>query len=337
MEASHLRAFPPPFEPSTLRRYLLFRLPPVSLFAVLGAIFIYVCFSYTIPPSLYGLMGSLTVGLLAWATFFCQRQEEQSDKRREWESDLLRKAWLQNRMRKRRRKRQDERSKLKALIRTRHRAQLELAVEGEEQLRQQHRDVRLPPVVSSKDNVSGVAGGGSGGLTPTSRTHRRRVSASEAVAKERDKEAQTDWVGRWARQASAGSTSIGMVGTRHSAPMSPLMTDSRPGRALQSPHQPSRLVPFPSLDGEGMLRPHSTSSVAAALGATVAAQERAALLNASKVASQPAASAPLQFATGLAGHGAFSPPNSNVELNSGRTRQRQRRQRHARWNHVPDH
>lgn len=82
-------------------RFLLYRLPPLFLFLVIASSFIYICFHFPVPPSLYGLMGSMAVGIMAWATFAAQKQEETGDMRREEQRDDLKRQWLRDKLRKR--------------------------------------------------------------------------------------------------------------------------------------------------------------------------------------------------------------------------------------------
>ncbi|CAO1624665.1 unnamed protein product [Parajaminaea phylloscopi] len=262
LEATHLRAFPPPSEPGQLRRYLL----------------------------LWGLMGSITVGVMAWATFFCQRTEEQGDKVREGESDSLKKDWLQRKMRKRRRRRREERDRLKALIRTRHRAQLELAVRTERPDWERAQTLDATP-----GRAANAAGGGVG--TPGVARNKSQMQAQQSVAMDRDKEAQSDWVGRWSREVSTGSMGAairnaqGLAAASAQTGASPVAVASATSPPFASTsatmgHTKSGSIgagvtsgdapaAAPYAGWEGILLPHSTSTIAAALGATVAAQERA--------------------------------------------------------------
>lgn len=284
LEATHLRAFPSPSEPGQLVRYLLFRLPPVTLFMALAALFVWICFRVKVPPSLYGLMGSITVGLMAWATFFCQRTEEQGDRIREVESDALKKDWLQRRMKKRRRRRREERDRLKALIKTRHRAQLELAVR-EESSDQRRRDESHHPPKSGGGGLEAIRGS-NGHSTPV--LSKSQLRAKQAVALEEAKEAQADWVGQWSRQVSSGSVAARLQSPgRNKASLKPATppavsagnptTVRKPFSEPASAEKGIRVKIDPPTGWEGVLMPHSTSSIAIALGATAAARERAAL------------------------------------------------------------
>ncbi|PWN24579.1 hypothetical protein BDZ90DRAFT_263126 [Jaminaea rosea] len=114
LESNHLHSFDSSQQtPKVISRFLVFRLPPITLFILLASFFIYICFKYEVPPSLYGLMGSITVGLMAWATFACQRGEENMDKERESEVQLLKQKWLKGKVRERRRRRRRERKRMK--------------------------------------------------------------------------------------------------------------------------------------------------------------------------------------------------------------------------------